>query len=88
MLRFKELRQVLSQEEEASTEVEEHISEEHGQLAILSVRKEKLERRKVELEMQDENQNDDEIYQINEEVDSIEFEMKAVQDNVESMEEK
>mmetsp|Transcript_23012 Transcript_23012/g.22357 ORF Transcript_23012/g.22357 Transcript_23012/m.22357 type:complete len:160 (+) Transcript_23012:2389-2868(+) len=38
--------------------------------------------------MVDENQNDDEVYQINEEVDSIEFEMKALQDNIESMEEK
>jgi len=47
MLRFKELRLLLSQEEEVFKSVEEEISEEQGSLASLSVRQEKLEKQRA-----------------------------------------
>ena len=54
MLHYKELQQALAQEQQAVQEVEQAISEEQNQYAVHSVKKEKAEFNKTQLEVNDE----------------------------------
>lgn len=88
MLRYKDLQQILQQELIQKHQVDYEIGNEQSNYASLSVRKEKLEFRKTQLEADPDLYNEEELYNINEEQNQITYEMKVIQDNLDSLEER
>ena len=72
----------LAQQSKSSQEVEELISEQQSQYARISVNREKLEFRKQQTE------NEDIGAELEQEIHQQEGEMKAIREDIESLEEK
>lgn len=54
----------------------------------MSVRKEKIEFKQTQMLSSMDEPNEEEMYQLNEEIEHLDFEMRAVQENIETLEEK